>query len=124
MTQHGTSEYIFYMTENEVRIKGIVKEVSVYEESVALIVHTNTKHNGRRYPKDHVVRVRRDNRAYRAAKMSRSGDVVWVKGAIHQDNSIVPMLFENQEFYKDDRYRLLKNLPEAEMLAPTAAHSN
>lgn len=124
MTQSGAAEYIFYMTENEARIKGVVKGVSVQEDAVTLIVHTNTKHNGRRYPKDHVVRVRRDNRAYRAAKMSHSGDVVWVKGAIHQDNSIVPLLFENQEFYNDGRYRLLRNLPENEAPAPTAAHSN
>jgi hypothetical protein len=124
MTQSGAAEYIFYMTENEARIKGVVKGVSVQEDAVTLIVHTNTKHNGRRYPKDHVVRVRRDNRAYRAAKMSRSGDVVWVKGAIHQDNSIVPLLFENQEFYNDDRYRLLKNPPETEALSPSLAPSN
>jgi len=112
MIEHRYPEFMFQMTENEARIKGVVKGVSVREEVVTLIVHTNTKHKGRRYPKDHVVRVLRHNSAYRAATMSRNGDVVWVKGTIHQDNSIVPLLFENTGFYNDGRYRLLMNLPE------------
>jgi hypothetical protein len=102
------------MTENEARITGVVRDISEHGDFVTLLVYTKAKHNGRRYPKYHVIRVRKGDEAYGAAKITRNADYVGIKGTIHRDNSIIAFFFHNFNFCKDGRDRLLMNLPEPE----------
>lgn len=88
-----------YNSQNDVRIRGSVKDVLVSEEFVILTVVTNKEVKFRSYPCDHMVKVRRENTAYQEACECKHEDIVAIKGEMHPDKSIVPLVFFKEPFF-------------------------
>jgi hypothetical protein len=106
MKENGDPQLMAYMSENEVRLRGTVKDISLGQELVILTVFTNHEHKGRFYGVEHIVKIRKENKEYRAAAITVADDIVAMKGTIHRDKSIIPFLFYNETASKDGRFRL------------------
>ena len=106
MKENADPQLMAYISENEVRLRGTVKDVSVGQELVILTIYTNHEHELRFYGVEHIVKIRKGNKEYRAAVATRAGDIIAMKGTIHRDRSIVPFLFYNETASKRERLPL------------------
>lgn len=93
---------IDFRTENTAEIRGWVRQIQDMDNMIILVIHTKIKHGGKRYPKDHMIRVRKESKLFPIASLTHRGDLVGVKGPIHPDGSIIPIDFENFTVYYDD----------------------
>jgi hypothetical protein len=102
-TDGDLADPLAYKSENDVRLRGAIKSVSVQYEAAFITLLTAKEVEGAFQPCEHRVKVRNKNRAYVEASLSQQGDILALKGVIHPDKTIVPYLFFNETARKDRR---------------------
>lgn len=95
--------HLNFRTETQAIIRGIASAVTCEESLLVIKVYTNDKHQGRSYPNEHIVKIPAVSKLYKIAALTQEGDLIEIRGPIHQDKSVVPTKFENFSLYYDGR---------------------